>query len=476
MSDPASELEYQNFRSSAKAADGTSPGWGAVGQGLGDAVTGASTAPGNPAFTKGLQVGAQTIDALAQARQRIIDQQQNHTAATQLRDPQFQQLLGLKPEEGEYAATLAEKGAPPQQVTEFLKGQLDIRNRQTLGDAAAPVAARHAAAYSLSPASATPHEFGPAGSSFDPLGNNGSGEATVSPQQSEMNASTIQKNQETGAAATSNAQSHAQTANAAGTTPKLVPGNKWVADPQDPTGVQHDATGKPVQAPDLNANKGEGAIGERYTRRVVNSANELAKETAILGKIGFDSSTGAQVNGSHGGLLGTTIENAGRAFSSEQSQQYKSSMAGISNQLGSLELAGGVPPGTYTKQLDNAIQNAPADTINTRLQHAALIRQIAEVAAESASENAKMSDSAKQGIYKAVATIQKNIPFQASEVQDFRHSGKPGQTFQQFLDSNPRAATEHYGSDAPAAGPAAPAAPAGGKPAGYDPLNLLGGK
>lgn len=477
MADPASELEYQNNRSIQRGTDGTSPGWASVGGGLGDAVTGASTAPGNPAFTKGLQVGAQTIDALAQARQRIQDNQSNQSAATQLRSPQFQQMLGLKPEEGEYAATLAEKGAPPQQVTEFLKGQMDIRNRQTLGDDTAPLAARHAAAMALSPASATPHEFGTAGSTFDPLGNGGSGASQVSQQQSQMNESQIVHNQQTGDAATSNAATNANRAANTNSTPKLATGNKWISDPQDPSGVQHDSNGQPVQGPDLNANKGEGAVGERYTRRIVNAQNGLAKEASNLRDIGLDADTGAQV-GPGKGIMGTLSENAGKAFSSTQSQLYKSSMAGVERQLATVELAGQVPPGTYVDQLRAAVENTKADTPAARAFHGAQLRQIAEVAAESAAENPKISDQARDGIFAATTKIQQAIPWTTREATGWERNGKPGQSFQQYLDANPREPTEHFGpsGSTPAAPTAGPAPAAGGKPAGYDPFNILGNK
>lgn len=450
---------------------GSESGWASLGEALGGGAGGANSIAGQNAYNAGMRVGSQTADALAQAKDRIQKSDAAEQAAKALESPQLQAQLHLTPELGSYFATQARMGKDPKEVTSMMLENLQLQNRQKLADTSVPLSERHAAANSIDPGSLTPKAEGPLGSVFDPGANNGSGQTTVSSLQQRVAESDISLHNAQASAAGINAGAHKETADATAGG-KLMTGNKWIADPQDPTGVMHDSQGRPVQGPDLNANKGEGAIGERYTRRVVNASNELAKETNILGKIGFDSTTGAQINGGHNGLLGTITENMGKAFSSEQSQQYKSSMAGISNQLGSLELAGGVAPGTYTKQLENAIQNSPTDTVNTRLQHAALIRQIAEVAAESASDNPKMSDQARQGIYRAVGQIQKNIPFTASEVQDYRHDGKKGQTFQQYLDSIQRQPAESFGTGSTAAPTAAPARSAA--PSQADPLGILG--
>lgn len=455
--------------------DGNPSGWASLGKALGGGLGGAGTIAGENAYQSGMRVGAQTADALAQAKDRIQKTTAAHAAATALRSPELQAQLKISPALGEYYATQADYGREPDAVTNMMLKNQEFQNHAAVADPSQPLEARHAAAYSLAPASMAPKAEGSLGSVFDPGANGGSGQTSVSPLQTQVAGSEIAKNNATAYAAPVNADAHAMTATKApGAGGKLLTGNKWMEDPQDPSGVLHDASGQPVQGPDLNANKGEGAVGERYTRRIVNATNGLAKEASNLSKVGLGESVGAQV-GAGKGVFATAAENMGKAFSSESSQIYRSSIQGVENQLASIELAGGVPPGTYVDKLKQAISNSPTDTPNTRLWHAATIRQIAEVAAETASENPKIAKTSAQGIYDAVAKIQKSIPFTTGEVQDFRRDGKPGQTFQQFLDAAQREPAETFGNRSNGAASAAPAI--GAKPtapSANDPLGILG--
>lgn len=467
---------------------GGTSGWASLGRAFGNGggnplnAGGAGTQQGETAYENGMRIGAQTVDAMAQAKQRIQANESSAKAADMLEsNPQVQDALGLSQPLSNLFATRLRAGDKIEDVMKAATESVHFKNRSKIADANAPENARVAAAASEDPAGLMPKAEGSLGSVFRPAANGGQGATTVSPLQQQSAQSEIDLRGAQAKAAGVNAGAHvvssdAAAANAgAGGGGKLRTGNKWVADPQDPTGVQHDADGNPVQTADLNANKGEGAVSERNTRRMVIAAQGLAKEANNLSKIGLSESVGAQITGAGHGVFGTASENMGKSFSTDAQQNYKSSIAGMERQLATLELAGGIPPGTYVQQLKTAVANDPSDTPSNRLFHASIFRQIAEVAAESAHASPKMDIQSKNAIYDAVAKVQQAIPFTASEVQDYRRDGKKGQTFQQYLDSVKREPNESFRDGAAAAAPQADhAAPVGAAPTQADPLGILG--
>jgi hypothetical protein len=467
MADPVTMLERQNLYGTAgeeSQAEKPSQGWSSLGSALG----GGMDANSQQGYQTGLRYGASTIDALAQAQDRINKNVQSKAAGDFIK--QHPELVGGSQDAADYIATGAYSGKGPKDTFDAASEFQRVSARKTLG-ASFPNSPAQGALAQLDPGSQAEHAVGQAGSFINPLRQQQDPNAnpvSVSSQQSDMNQATIDDKQHQAD------RPYVDPSQKKG----LHTGYGWVGDPNDPTGktTKIGPDGEPMQAPDMNANKGEGAIGERYTRRVVNAQNGLAKEAENLRSIGLDASTEGQV-GSGKGVMGTLFENAGKALSSEKSQNYKATMAGIENQLGTIELAGQVPPGTYQKQLSNAVENTGADTLQNRMFHAARLRQISEVAAETASDNPKMSDSARNGIYAATARIQQSVPFTTHEVLQWGKDGKKGESFQEYLDRTPRDQTEQFtphGNAAPAGGGAAPAA--GGQSSGYDPLGLLGKK
>lgn len=466
-------------------------GWASLGRAFGGGFGGAGTLQGETAYENGMRIGAQTVDALAQAKQRVQANESANQAADMLNDPEVQKALGLSGPLSGLFQTRLRAGDKIEDVMKSATEAVHFKNRTMLADPSIPLEQRHAAANSEDPASLTPKAEGPLGSVFDPGANHGSGATTVGDLQQKNTQSEIDLRGAQAKAAGVNAGAHVTSANASaansgpfgkppiGTRYQMKPDNN--GDPSDPSNYVLDNTGRPAveRIPGLVEAKGEGQVNTRNTRRVNNATNMLAAETKILGKIGFDASSEAQGAGAVHGLMGVASENLGKSLSSEQAQNYRSSLAGVSNQLGILELVGGVPPGAYTNQLEKAIKNDSADTNETRMQHAALIRQIVEVAAHTAEDNPAMDPQYKAAIVRSAREVQKNIPFTASEVQAFRAERKPGQTFQQFLDSHKREETEtfgDYGGASPKVDHAAPvgAAPAPTAPSQSDPLGILG--
>ncbi|MFI5114703.1 MAG: hypothetical protein ACHP7J_06115 [Terriglobales bacterium] len=178
-----------------------SAGWASLGAALG----GGTEVQGANAYDRGMQIGASTIDALAQARARVTANDANQRAAAIIRNPQVQSQLGYTPEIGDYAATVAERGGDPREVAGMLKENQDRRFQSTLGDALAPQNQREAAQAAIAPGSVAPKAEGPLGSVFRPLAQTpqGAGSTTVSPLQAQVANSEI--GQHNASAASSNA-------------------------------------------------------------------------------------------------------------------------------------------------------------------------------------------------------------------------------------------------------------------------------
>jgi|GEM_PF-3918412 len=456
-----------------------SSGWAT----LGSALAGGGQVAAQDAYDQGLRLGASTVDALAQARDRIQKTQGASAAAAALRNPQVQGVLGLKPEEAEYGASLTEAGAQPEQVTGVLKGFQQQRLGAVLADPNADPAQRHAALFALHPEAATMHAEGANGTYIDPLASNVNYNAppsatntpvTVGDQQTALNNSEIQLRKQQGQAAIQNANAHQDSVdNKQPAASKLQTGYKWDVD-TDPNSqtfgsVKTGPDGTPIQIPNANAG-GEGAVQQRYTNRMVSAASGLAKETGNLSRIGLTASTGAQIGAGHpNSLLGAVKDNLGKSLSTDDSQNYAASMANVDRQLGMLETAGGVPPGTYVTQLRDATTNVPGSSTNARLYHAAIIRQIVEQAAEQVQAGAA-GPTQKQAIFDAASKIQSNVPFTPSEVIDFGREGKPGQTFEQYLATKQgRDKPEQFGT--PRNAPAPAATPSSAPPPGFKVLN-----
>jgi hypothetical protein len=448
--DPVSILERENLNSTSQEAaqdDKTSPGWAQAGAGLGDILSGNSTAPGNPAYTKGLQVGAQTMDALAQARQRINDQQQAHQAAMTMRNPQVQQTLGIKPEEAELAAVYAEKGVPPEQITGMLQGFQKMRLGNALADPNGDPAMRHGAAFALDPASAAPKAEGPLGSTFDPLQRGGSGATTVGGPQMAFTNSEIQKNQAEGQAALQNANTNTRKVDEAPT--KLATGMRWKMDPANPGSVMLDPNGQPIQEPNPTAGGGrEGAINARYNQNMLGAASGMARELQNVAAIGPTTSAGLTgFGGAHagGGLIGTFSDNLGRALSTEDQQEFHKSMQNMGRYVGILENGGRATTQGAAGSAQNAIESQPADTVNSRLYGLAIARQVME-AQQDRIHASGTSPEVIAAYDKQVEAAKKAIPYTPTDILGFGRAPK-GTKLADWLKTN--------GQDAQAAAPAA---------------------
>lgn len=427
-----------------------SAGWASLGAALG----GGTEVQGANAYDRGMQVGASTIDALAQARARVTANDANQRAAAIIRNPQVQSQLGYTPEIGDYAATVAERGGDPREVAGMLKENQDRRFQSTLGDALAPQNQREAAQAALAPGSVAPKAEGPLGSVFRPLAQTpqGAGSTTVSPLQTQVANSEI--GQHNASANAENALATQRQNNPQGAGGKPPAGYRWQIDP-DTMDLKLDNTGRPIAEaiPGLPP-KGEGAISARYHENMLGGAEGAGNEIRNIMKIGPTSSVGFAGTSPGHGLLNSVSNNLGTALSSTEQQEMKKSYANVGRFIGAVENGGRPIAQGQAGPLQSAIENLPSDTEFSRLYGTAMIRQALEVQ-QPRIHASGASQAVKDEYDKVVDQAKKDMPFTVGDVIDFQRA-PPGQTIESFLKGK-------QGGGAPAA--------AGGPPPGLKLVN-----
>lgn len=418
---------------------------------LGSALAGGIQQNGSVAYTKGMQIGAQTADALAQARSRVQEAQGRETAAQSLENPQTQQALGLKPEEATLMAARTRAGDSFENLAAATKSFQDARLHGTVADTTADPNARRAAALSLAPASGAIHAEGANGTFVDPFSSNYTSDqpggpdntpVTVGAQQTALNNSEIALRKKQGDAALQNADAHQTQAEKpaanAGLPQKLQTGYQFKLN-DDKTSPDFgkpvlDATGNPVQEPKTGANAPEGAVNKRYNQNMLGGALGAAQELENAAAIGPTTTAGAtSFDTGHGGILATLSNNLGRAASSTDQQEYHKTMTNIGRYVGLVENGGRPPPGGVTGPIQSALESQPGDTEYSRLYGLASARQALEVQQDRINASGTTQD-VKDAYDKAIKKAQAAIPYTPKDIIDFGRAPQ-GTKLNDFLNS-----------------------------------------
>jgi hypothetical protein len=454
--DPVSMLERQNLYGTAAEEHAAEAGAGQNGyRSLGAAlVPGASEMQGEMAETRGELMGAQTVSALAQARQRVTENQNAESAAAAMRSPQLQQALGINDEVGNFAATMTLAGHKPEEVTQFLQGIQHYTNRQKLGDPNADPRERLGAAFSENPAEAVPKNVGLAGSHTDPLTYNPADESSfeyISPEQHAMNQSLVSERGAQAAAA-------GERAKGAPGGPKLATGYRWKTDENGD--IMYDGNNSPIQEP--NPAAGTGAVARRYVQSVINAGEGIDSEVqnirALATKDGEPDRGFTQFgNGAHPGLLATAKNNLGLALSSNVQQHYSASVANLARYLQTVEQAGQKPNQRTIDDMSSIINN-PGTTQEQRLYNMGLVRQGLENGLRAIQVNPDATPKSIAEYRRFTTEVRGLVPYLPNDVSDFETHGQPGEAFGAYLSR-----VKGHGTATPApAGGNAPPAPAGG--------------
>lgn len=458
MADTGGVSDYEILQAT-RPQERPASGWGAVGNALG----GGGTIAGQNAYQNGMRVGAQTADALAQARQRIQENQGRTNAAAAVRNPQFQTATGLDPAVSEAIASRIEAGQDPASITNLA---LEAQKKTLIDRVAGGGNAGRLAAAALAPGSAGIKAEGANGTFVDPFSSSYSSDTpggptntpvTVGPQQSALDQSEIDLRGAQAKAAGVNAGANATRASttAANAGANKPPTNmRWKMN-DDNSDYALDETGRRIAEPVPGApQKGEGAYQGIYSSNMVGSAGQLAKELHNVSAIGITSNAGLTGFGpGHGGVMATLSDNLGKSLSGEDQLMYHKSLQNVGRMVGMLENGGRATTKGAAGSAQEAIEAQAADTPNSAMYGLAIARQAAEAQIDRMSTNG--APPAKIEAYKkAVTEITKAIPFTPLDVINFSRAPK-GQKFQDWLRAN--------GEDAQAAGGAASGAAAPGQ-------------
>ena len=411
---------------------GNPGGWSSLGKALGGGMGGPGTIAGETAYQNGMRVGAQTADALAQAKDRVQKSEAAHQAGAALRSPELQAQLKISPELGNYYATQAELGKEPDAVTQMLLKNQEFQRRATIADPTQSLESRHAAAYAQDPASMAPKAEGSLGSVFDPGANKGSGETSVGPLQKQVAQSEIGQHNASASAMSGLATQRDNQPfgpNGAGQTGAALfgkpPANmRYVMKPDgngDPTDTHNyvlDSTGRPSVEPIPGALT-EPSTADRFHGVMIMGMGNLANEVHNISRLGFTTTLGAtNISGSKpGGILEAIRQNAGNKMSDSDQQLYDTSTKQMGRFLGVNENGGRFVSEAVAQDITHNLANIPAHSEAAMYGHIAAVKQIAQ-----ASDDTIQASHASPA-YKAIsarrrAEIEADVPFSMDDAID----------------------------------------------------------
>lgn len=187
--------------------------------------------------------------------------------------------------------------------------------------------------------------------------------------------------------------------------------------------------------------------------RVAASANEAVQALKNIAELPVTTSTGwfggAQSSTS---LMGSVKSVLGQKITSQEAQDYKTMIAGVSRSLSTIETAGLAPNGSITHSMDSITLNE-GDSQLTKLRKLAETRQIIEKGIEPNLSNPKLAPAQRELINKIVSEVQSAIPFTQHDITKLQQSKNPNATLMDFAKQSGLPTQ----GGAPAQGTAAPA-------------------
>jgi len=169
--------------------------------------------------------------------------------------------------------------------------------------------------------------------------------------------------------------------------------------------------------------------------RVAASANEAVQALKNIAELPVTTSTGwfggAQPATT---LMGSVKSVLGQKITSQEAQDYKTMIAGVSRSLSTIETAGLAPNGSITHSMDSITLNE-GDSQLTKLRKLAETRQIIEKGIEPNLSNPKLAPAQRELINKIVSEVQSAIPFTQHDITKLQQSKNPNATLMDFAKS-----------------------------------------
>ena len=200
-------------------------------------------------------------------------------------------------------------------------------------------------------------------------------------------------------------------------------------DPNNP-GALRPITGGPH---DPNATSaGMDSRSSVMFNRVAASANEAVTALKNIAELPVTTSTGWFGSAQPGHSLMDSVKGVlSQKVTSQEAQDYKTMIAGVSRSLSTIETAGLAPNGSITHSMDSITLNE-GDSQLTKLRKLAETRQIIEKGIEPNLSNPKLAPAQRDLITKIVSDVQQAIPFTQHDITQLQQSKNPNATLLDF--------------------------------------------
>ncbi|HLA60903.1 MAG TPA: hypothetical protein VK626_01535 [Nitrospiraceae bacterium] len=208
---------------------------------------------------------------------------------------------------------------------------------------------------------------------------------------------------------------------------------------ETPSGYERDPTTpgaiRPISGGPHDPNAVSGGMDSRSSvmfNRVAASAQAATKAIQNIMELPISTSTG-WFGGAQAGtsLLGSVKAVLGQKVTSQEAQDFKTMVAGVSRNLSTIETAGLAPNGAITHSMD-AVLLGEGDTQMTKLRKMAEMRQIVEENLKPQLANPKLAPQQKDLIRNIIGGVQQAVPFTHHDITLLQGSKNPQATIQDF--------------------------------------------
>ncbi len=166
--------------------------------------------------------------------------------------------------------------------------------------------------------------------------------------------------------------------------------------------------------------------------RVAASANEAVQALKNIAELPVTTSTGWFGGAQPATTLMSSVKSVlGQKITSQEAQDYKTMIAGVSRSLSTIETAGLAPNGSITHSMDSITLNE-GDSQLTKLRKLAETRQIIEKGIEPNLSNPKLAPAQRDLINKIITEVQGAIPFTQHDITKLQQSKNPNATLMDF--------------------------------------------
>lgn len=178
-----------------------------------------------------------------------------------------------------------------------------------------------------------------------------------------------------------------------------------------------------------------GATTQRFTDRIVNSANLAAEAIKNMAALNIETATTGTFGRReyHGSIMNTPLNTMANKITPQDAQSYNTIIAGLGRTLGTLETAGMAVPASLVEQLETGITAREGDTYATLLMKRAEARQIFEKGIGSTLARGSVTAEQKKMLEDQLKDVKEAIPFKDKDVIAWTNSKDKTKSFEAFL-------------------------------------------